>query len=324
MRSIRMASIASVVAVVGSLVSPLAPAQNWPSRPVQVLVGYSPGGGGDILTRAFATELSKNLGQSFIVENRPGANGSLALNAVAKAPPDGSMIGFFIPSNVIDALTKKDLPFDLQKDIAPVVMFVTNPLLLTVHPDIPANTLKEFIDMAKAQPGKINVGSPGRGSTNELLQELINVKAGISLTQVAYKGGAPEMAAILAKEVHGGWVSPTQSLPLINAGKLRPLAISTTQRLPSLPNIPAVAESLPGVAADVWFAFGMRAGTPAAIINRLNAEVNRINKTPEMTERINKLGAIQLYNTPDEFGAFMKAEFEKWGSLLKQVPIKLE
>lgn len=323
MRYVQCVRLAAAI-LAGVLVSFSVHAQNWPSKPVQVLVGFAPGGGGDILTRAFAAELAKNLGQPFVVENRPGANGALAVGAVAKSAPDGSMMSLFIPSNVIDALTRKDLTFDLQKEIAPVVMFVTNPLLLTVHPDIPANTLKEFLDMAKAQPGKINVGSPGRGSTNELLQELINLKAGLTLTQVAYKGGAPEMTAILAKEVHGGWVSPTQSMPLISAGKLRPLAISTTQRLPMLPNIPSVSETLPGVAADVWFAFGMRAGTPAVIINRLNAEVNRINKTPEMTERINKLGAIQLFNTPEEFGAFMKAEFEKWGSLLKQVPIKLE
>lgn len=157
-----------------------------------------------------------------------------------------------------------------------------------------------------------------------MLQELINLKAGINVAQIAYKGGAPEMAAIMAKEVHAGWVSPGQSMAQINAGKLRPIAISTAQRLPMLPNVAAVAETLPGVAGDVWFAFGMRSGTPPAIINRLNAEVNRINKTPEMTERINKLGAIQLFNTPEEFGAFMKAEFEKWGSLLKQVPIKLD
>lgn len=158
---IRRVAVAAAAAMACSILSTGALAQAWPSKPVQVLVGFAPGGGGDILTRAFAAELAKNLGQPFIVENRPGANGAIALNAVAKGPTDGSLMSFFIPSNVIDALTKKDLAFDFQKDIAPVVMFVTTPLLLTVHPDIPANSLKDFIDMAKAQPGKINVAVRG-------------------------------------------------------------------------------------------------------------------------------------------------------------------
>jgi tripartite-type tricarboxylate transporter receptor subunit TctC len=298
--------------------------QSWPARPVKVLVGFAPGGGGDILTRAFSAELEKSLGQPFIVENRPGANGTIAIDATAKSAPDGYTMCLVISANIIDVLVRKDMPFDLMRDIAPVSLIVTNPLVLAVNPSLPAKSFKEFLELAKSKPGVLNIGTPGIGSTNELLQELINYRAGVKTNQVAYKGGAPSQTAVLTNEVDGAWVSPTQSMPLLNAGKMRPLAISTTQRLPLLPNLPSVSETLPGVAADVWFGYGVRAGTSPAIVNQLNAELTRINKTPEMTERISKLGAIQLFSTPSEFGAFMKAEIDKWGELLKKVPIKFQ
>ena len=299
-------------------------AQAWPTKPLRIVVGFAPGGGGDILARAFGGELEKVLGQSVLVENKPGANGVIAMDLVAKSAPDGYNIALAISSTVTNSLLKKDLPYDLWKDLAPVVMFATTPLLLVVHPDVPAKTLKEFIDLVKANPGKLNYGSPGNGSPIQLFQELLNVRVGLNIRHIPYKGGAPSMTASLSNEVQANWVSPIQSLPLIQAGKLRPLAISTKQRSPTVPDVPSVSETVPGYAADVWFGFLVRAGTPDAIINRLNAEVTRINKTPAMGERIAKLGAIQLYNTPAEYAAFMKEEADKWGELFKKVPIKAD
>ena len=311
-------------ALVVTLFSPMAFAQAWPARTIRIVVGFAPGGGGDILSRAFGAELEKGLGQSVIVENRTGANGAIGMDLIAKSAPDGYNMGMALSSTVTDSFLKKDMPYNLWTDLAPVALFATNPLVLAVHPDVPAKTLKEFIDLVKASPGKLNYGSPGNGSPIQLFQELLNFRVGLNIRHIPYKGGAPAMAAVLSNEVQASWVSTTQSLPLIQAGRLRPLAISTKQRNPTLPDVPAVSELVPGYAADVWFGFVVRAGTPAPIVNRVNAEVNRINKTPVMTERIAKLGAIQLSGTPAEFGAFMKEEGDKWGELFKKVPIKVD
>jgi tripartite-type tricarboxylate transporter receptor subunit TctC len=299
-------------------------AQAWPTKPLRIVVGFAPGGGGDIIARAFAGELDKALGQPVVVENRPGANGAIAVDLVAKSPPDGNTLALAISSTVTNSLLNKDLPYDLWKDLAPVVMFATTPLILVVHPDVPAKTAKEFIDLVKAKPGQLNYGSPGNGSPIQLFQELLSLRVGLDIKHIPYKGGAPAQTAVLANEVQASWVSPAQSLPLVQAGRLRPLAISTKQRSSALPDVPSMSETVPGYVADVWYGFLVRAGSPAAAINRLNAEVSRINKTPAMTERMTKLGNIQLYNTPAEFGAFMKEEADKWGELFKKVPIKAD
>jgi tripartite-type tricarboxylate transporter receptor subunit TctC len=299
-------------------------AQAWPTKPLRIVVGFAPGGGGDIIARAFAGELDKALGQPVVVENRPGANGAIAVDLVAKSPPDGNTLALAISSTVTNSLLNKDLPYDLWKDLAPVVMFATTPLILVVHPDVPAKTAKEFIDLVKSRPGQLNYGSPGNGSPIQLFQELLSLRVGLDIKHIPYKGGAPAQTAVLANEVQASWVSPAQSLPLVQAGRLRPLAISTKQRSSALPDVPSMSETVPGYVADVWYGFLVRAGSPAAAINRLNAEVSRINKTPAMTERMAKLGNIQLYNTPAEFGAFMKEEADKWGELFKKVPIKAD
>ena len=299
-------------------------AQAWPTKPLRIVVGFAPGGGGDIIARAFAGELDKALGQPVVVENRPGANGAIAVDLVAKSPPDGNTLALAISSTVTNSLLNKDLPYDLWKDLAPVVMFATTPLILVVHPDVPAKTAKEFIDLVKSRPGQLNYGSPGNGSPIQLFQELLSLRVGLDIKHIPYKGGAPAQTAVLANEVQASWVSPAQSLPLVQAGRLRPLAISTKQRSSALPDVPSMSETVPGYVADVWYGFLVRAGSPAAAINRLNAEVSRINKTPAMTERMVKLGNIQLYNTPAEFGAFMKEEADKWGELFKKVPIKAD
>jgi len=299
-------------------------AQAWPTKPLRIVVGFAPGGGGDIVSRAFAGELDKALGQPVVVENKPGANGAIAVDLVAKSPPDGHTIALAISSTVTNSLLKKDLPYDLWKDLAPVVMFGTTPLVLVVHPDVPAKTTREFIDLVKSRPGQLNYGSPGNGSPIQLFQELLNLRVGLDIRHIPYKGGAPAQTAVLANEVQASWVSPAQSLPLVQAGRLRPLAISTVQRSPTLPDVPSVSETVPGYSADVWYGFLVRAGSPAAGINRLNTEVNRINKTPAMTERMAKIGIIQLYNTPAEYTAFLKEEADKWGDLFKKVPIKAD
>ncbi len=298
-----------------------AQAQTWPSKPLRMVLGFAPGGGSDILGRAFAAELGKALGQTVIVENKPGANGVIAMDAVAKSEPDGYTFGMAISSTVTNTLLRKEMPYDLWKDLTPVVLFSTTPLVLVVPPAFAPKTLQEFIALIKANPGKYNYGSPGNGSPIHLFQELLNYKVGLNIKHIPYKGGAPSMAATVSNEVQANWVSPIQSLGLIKAGKLRALAISTKQRSPVLPDVPSVSEVVPGYAADVWFGFMMRAGTPPAIVERLAKEVNRINKTPDMTARIAKMGAIQLSSTPAEFATFMKEEADKWSELFKVTPI---
>jgi len=315
-----------VLGVVLGLVQP-AHAQDYPTKAVHVLVGYAPGGGADILTRAFAGELQKALGQPFVVENRPGANGILAAAQLAKSAPDGYTLGVAVPSNVTNMLLYKsgDERYDFVKDFAPIAPMATTPLILVVHPSLPVNNVKELIALAKAKPGEINYAGAGSASSAQLFMELMNYKAGIKMTHVPYKGGSPGLMATLSGEVSATWVSTAVGLSHIKAGKLKALAVSTEKRIPALPDVPTLSEAgVPGYIADVWYGLQAPAGTPKAIIQKLNSEMTRIAKTPQMQERIEKLGAIPLYATPEQFAATIAAEGSLWSELFKNVQIKTD
>ena len=300
-------------------------AQNYPTKPVRVIVGFAPGGGGDILSRAFASEMEKALGQPFLVENRPGANGLVAAGQLAKLPADGYTLGMTVPAVFTNALLVPNTPYKVPNDFQPIGMMATTPMLLVVHPKVQANSVKEFIALAKASPGKVNYAGAGNASTVHLFMELLNYKAGIQTTHIPYGGGGPGMASTVAGDTDVTWVSTVQGLPLVNAGKLKVLAVSTAQRIKSLPNVPTMIEAgVPGFAVDVWFGYHAPAGTPRPIVERLNAEMNRIARTPDMLARIDKLGAVPMYGSAEDFAAVQKAEVDRWTELFKHVTIKVE
>lgn len=316
MKLARLAVAAGALALASS-----AMAQNYPSKPVTVLVGFAAGGGGDILTRAYAAELGKAFNQSFVVENRPGANGMVAASALAKAAPDGYTLGMSVPALLTNALLVPTVPYKLS-EFQPVGLMAATPMVLVMNPNVPAKNVKEFVAMAKAQPGKINYAGAGVASTAQLFMELFNFKAGIQTAHIPYKGGAPGMASTVAGETAITWVSTAQGLPLINAGKLRAIAVSTEKRVPSLPDVPTMKEAgVNDFVLDVWFGYWAPAGTPRPIVDRLNAEMNRINKSPEMQARLDKLSVLPMFGSPEDVARVQQAEINQWTELFKHVKI---
>lgn len=299
-------------------------AQTYPNKPVTVYVGFAAGGGGDILTRAYSQELSKNLGQPFVVDNRAGANGMVAAGALAKSAPDGYTLGMAVPALLTNALLVPSVPYKVT-DFQPIGGMATTPMVLVAHPEVKAKNVKEFIALAKSQPGKLNYAGAGPASSAQLFMELFNYKAGIQTAHIPYKGGAPGMAATMAGETAVTWVSTAQGLPLIEAGKLRPLAVSTPKRVPALKDVPTMAESgVPGFTLDVWFGIQAPAGTPRPIVDKLNAEMNKIAKSPEMQDRLQKMAVMPIYGSADDFGAIQKAEYASWAELFKHVKVSAE
>ena len=297
--------------------------QTYPDKPIRILVGFAPGGGGDTLARAFQPELSKALGQSVVVENRPGANSMIAAGLVAKSPPDGYTLGVSSPPDITNALIYGNIAAYKITDFVPVAPMATLPLLLVVTPSFPANNVKEFIELAKAKPGYINYGTAGVGAPNHLFMELFAHKMGLKLTAIPYKGGAQSAAAVLAGDVHAAWVSGPQAMPQIKAGRFKPLAISSRTRNAALPDVPTMLESgVPGFAVDTWFGIHAPAGTPPAIVKQLNAEITRIAKSKEMVERIEKSGSIPLYLTPEEFADLVNNEAKLWKDLFENVDLQ--
>jgi tripartite-type tricarboxylate transporter receptor subunit TctC len=309
------AALALAVTLTGTAV-----AQSYPTKPIRILVGFAAGGAGDILTRDFASALQKSLGQPVVVENKAGANGIIATEAVAKSPPDGYTLVLAINSTVTNPLLYKTIPYDVWKDFVPVSLIANTPLVLACTPSFPPKDLKELIAYAKARPGEVTYGSPGNGSIIQLAMELMNAKAGIRMTHVPYKGGAPAMTGVLAGDVNCSWFSIAQSLQNIKAGKLRALAV--TEKSSTLPDVPRAADAgVPGYTADTWYGYLAPAGTPPAIVEKLNAELKRIGRTPEMLARLSALGALPMHGTSAEFASFMRSEAAKWGEVITATKI---
>jgi tripartite-type tricarboxylate transporter receptor subunit TctC len=327
MNFVRTAARALAIAILSITSATPAFAQNYhyPTKPVRVLVGFAPGGGGDILSRAYAAELEKALGQPFLVENRPGANGMIAAGALAKAAPDGYTLAMTVPAVLTNALLVPSTPYKVPNDFQPIAGMATTPMLLVVNPDFPARTVKEFVALAKVKPGSINYAGAGAASSAQLFMEYFNYKAGIKTTHIPYQGGAPGMTATVAGDTAVTWVSTAQGLPLVKAGKLRAIAVSTPKRIAALPDVPTMVEAgVPGYALDVWFGYAAPAGTPKPIVDKLNAEMNRIARSPAMLERLEKMGVIPMYGSADDFAAVQKAEYDRWAELFKHVTIKAD
>jgi tripartite-type tricarboxylate transporter receptor subunit TctC len=317
--------LGTVVCLFAAAMSLTTKAADYPTRPVHVIVGLTAGSGVDIMARLVGQKLAESMGQPFVVENRPGAGSNIATHFAAQAAPDGYTI--FVPTiaNAINATLYKNLQFDVLRDFSPVILAATAPNLLIVNPKVPANTVQEFIALAKKQPGKLTIGSSGIGTSPQMTGELFRRRAGIDLLPVPYKGGPEATAALLGGQIDSLFAITSTALPHIAAGRVRALAVTSRARSPLLPNVPTVAESgMPGFEAVTWFGFAVPTGTPRPIIDRLNVEIGKALAMPDIKQKLAVQGIDVAGDTPEQFGAYMHDEFAKWGQLVKDSGAKVE
>ena len=300
-------------------------AQAYPSRqPVRIVVGFPPGGATDIMARLMGDWLTERLGQQFLIENKPGASGNIGIEVVAKAPPDGYTLLTVVTPVAINPALFTNLPFDFMRDIAPVIYLARLAYVVVVNPSVPAATLPELIAYAKANPGKINYGSAGAGTPQNITCELFKMMSGVNLVHVPYKGGAPAVADLVAGHVQVIFAPVSEAIPHIKAGKLRALAVTPAKRLDVFPDVPSVGEFLPGYEATGFAGIGAPKATPAAIIDLLNKELNAGLADPKIRARIEELGGTVVGGTPAEFGKIISDATEKWAKVVKFAGIKAE
>jgi tripartite-type tricarboxylate transporter receptor subunit TctC len=297
--------------------SRIASAQTYPTRPVRLVVGFAAGQAIDILARLIAQSLSERFGQQFIVENRPGGSGNIATEAVVRAPPDGYTLLAVGSNNMINATLYEKLNFDFIRDIALVASIYRVPQVMEVNPSFPAKTLPELIAYAKANPGKINFASAGNGSVAHVTAELFKMMAGVNMQHVPYRGAAPALTDLLGGQVHLMFDNMPSSIEHIRAGRLRPLAVTATARLEGLPDVPTVADFLPGFETSAWAGIGAPKNTPAEIIDQLNRETNAALADPKLKARVADLGGMVFPLSPAEYEKRVAEETEKWGKVVK-------
>jgi tripartite-type tricarboxylate transporter receptor subunit TctC len=302
--------------------SRFARAQAYPVRPVRIVVGFAAGGTTDIVSRLAGQWLSERFGQQFVIENRPGASANLAAEAVVRASADGYTLLSLSTTNAINATLFEKLSFNLNRDLAMVAGLIRSPLVLEVHPALPVNTVPEFIAYAKANPGKVTMASFGTGSTSHAAGELFKMMAGVDLLHVPYRGSGPMLNDLLGGQVHMAFDNLPASIEHIRAGSLRALAVSTTTRSEALPNLPTIAEFVPGYEASAWNGVAAPKNTPAEIIGTLSSEINAALADPKMKHRITELGATVFPISPVEFATFVVEETEKWAKVIKFAGIK--
>jgi tripartite-type tricarboxylate transporter receptor subunit TctC len=302
-----------------------ATAQTFPTRPVRVVVPYSPGGSTDVMLRLLAPRMSEILGQPVVVENRPGGSSTIGLNIAAKAQPDGHTIGIAnITFGANPSLIKK-MPFDSAKDLLPVSQITVVTLVLSVHPSVPAKTVKQLIALARRKPGALNYASAGNASANHLATERFSSITGVKMTHVPYKGGGPAVVALLSGETALLFATIPSAIHHFKTGALRPLGVSNLKRSVALPDVPTIAESgVPGFASNEWNGALVPAGTPRAAIDRLYQAISKSIAIPAVRERIITLGAEPIGSTPEAFGAFIRSEFSTWAKIVKEVGIRVE
>jgi tripartite-type tricarboxylate transporter receptor subunit TctC len=302
----------------------LAQAQNFPSRPVRWIVGFAPGGGNDIVARLLGQWLQEKLGQPFVIENRPGAASNIATEMVVRAAPDGHTLLLISSNNATNAALYTNLSFDFARDIAPVAAISRNSLVMAVNAALPVKTVPEFVAYAKQNPGKINMASAGTGGIGHLTGELFKMMTGISLVHVPFRGNGPALTALLGGQVDVLFPSLASAREYIAAGKLRGLGVTAATRSDVLPDLPTVAEFVPGFEASTWYGVGAPKNTPAAVIEKLNAAVDAAIVDPTIKARFAELGDLPTPMTPTAFGQFMAAETEKWGKVVKFAGVKPE
>ncbi len=299
-------------------------AQAYPARPVRIIVGFAAGGATDIFARMSGQWLSERLGQSFVIENRPGAGSNIAAEAVVRASPDGYTLLMVSSANAINAALYDKLNFNLVQDIAPIAGINRATYVMAVNPSFPAKTVPEFIAYAKANQGKINMASAGNGSTPHLAGELFKIMAGVNLIHVPYRGGGTALPDLLAGQVQVYFANMASSIEHIRAGKLRALAVTTAARSEALPEVPTVSEFVPGYEASGWFGIAAPKSTSSEIVDKLNKQINEGLADPKMKARLADLGGVPMPMTPAEFGKFIVDETEKWGKVIRTANIKAD
>jgi tripartite-type tricarboxylate transporter receptor subunit TctC len=304
--------------------SRIAGAQAYPTRPVRIVAATAPGGVPDILARLLGPWLSEQFGQQFVVENRPGGGNNIGTEAVVRASPDGYTLIMIDSSAAINATLYEKLNYNFIRDIAPVASISRGHLIMMVNPSVPARTIPEFIAYAKANPGKINMASPGIGSQPHVAGELFKMMAGVDMVHVPYRGGGAVLTDLLGGQVQAFFGGPPLTLEHIKAGKLRPLAVTTATRWAGLPDVPTVGDFLPGYEASAVFGVGAPKNTPPEIIDRLNNEINAALAAPRIRARLADLGTTVLAGSPADFGRLIAEETEKWGKVIKFAGIKPE
>jgi tripartite-type tricarboxylate transporter receptor subunit TctC len=299
-------------------------AQAYPSRPIRVIVGFPAGGPTDITARVMAQWLSERLGQQIVIENRAGAGSNIAVEATINAPPDGYTLLIVGATNAINATLYEKLNFNFIRDIAPVAGIIRVPLIMAVHPSVPVKTVAEFIAYAKANPGKINMGSGGIGTTLHVSGELFEMMTGVDMLHVPYRGAGPMLTDLLGGQVQVGFDPMPSSIGYVKAGQLRPLAVTTATRSEALPELPTVGDFVAGYEASTWYGVGAPKNTPAEIIEKLNKEINAGLADPKLKARLTDLGGMMLTGSAAEFGAFIVEETEKWAKVVKFSGAKAE
>jgi tripartite-type tricarboxylate transporter receptor subunit TctC len=316
MRFIFNASVSLVFAA--CLISPGFAAETYPDRPVRLVVGFPPGGAADILGRIAAQHLTNGLGQQVVVDNRGGAGGLIATEITARANPDGYTLFFTSIPHVINPHLYSKVSYDAIRDFTPIIQFVAVPLMMAAGPSLPAKTVKEVISLAKAKPGQVNYGSGGSGSSSHLAMELFKSMAQVDLTHVPYKGTGPLITDMLGGQIGLTIASAVPLTPQVKTGKLRALGVTGPRRSPAFPDVPAIAETVPGYEVVNWFGIVAPAGTPKAVIARVNAELNKALKSPELVKMLNAQTAEAVGGTPEAFGKVIRADYAKWAKVVKQ------
>ena len=306
---------ASAAALSG--IAPAASAQNYPARPLRLIVGYPAGGSTDLVARIMGAWLTDRLGQSVVIENRPGAGTNLAVQAVVASPPDGYTLLFVATTNAINTSFHSTLPFDFLRDLAPVAGLVELPFVMEVNPSLPANTVAEFIAHAKANPGKINAASFGTGTVSHMAWELFKLMAGVEMVHVPYHGGAPMVTDLIGGRVQAGIDALPNSLPHIRSGALRALAMTGPARSAALPDVPTVGETVAGYEVSGWTGIAVPVGTPAAIVATLNREINAGLSDPRIAARLAEVGGRPILVTAEQFGAMWQRDTDKWAKVVK-------
>jgi tripartite-type tricarboxylate transporter receptor subunit TctC len=314
----------SLIALLATFASLDAAAQTYPTQTIRLIVPFPAGGSNDVMGRLIAPHLEKALGQTVIVDNRPAAAGQVGTEAVARANPDGHTLLLVASSHTVQPALNPKLPYNSEKDFAPVSLVNTNAMFFFVNPSVPANTLAEFVELAKKEPGKYNYASPGVGSQTQLTVELLSRRTGIKLQHIPYRGGAPATQAMLSGETHFTMLAPNVIFPHIESGKIRAIATGDRKRHPRLPNLTTTEEQgFKGLEAIQWVGVFATAGTPRPVIDRLNKEINRIIQLPDVVAVLDKQGVSPNGSTPEEFQALISLEINQWREIAREANIKL-
>lgn len=318
-----MKTIVSFILFIG--LCPAALAQTYPARPIRLIVPFAPGGGTDITARSIALKLGERWRQQVLVDNRPGANGTIGVDLAAKAAPDGYTLTMISSSHTVNVNLLKTVPYDLVRDLAPVTQATRQPYSLVIHPSLPAKSVKQLIALARSRPGDLNYGSSGAGGLSHLSGALFGTLAGINIVHIPYKGGNPALIDVIAGQIQMLFSTLLQAGPHVRSGKLRALAVTTAKRWPGTPELPTMMEAgVPGYEVTQWYGMLAPAKVPPEIVGRLNKEIARILHEPDVAKRLAADGAEAVGNTPEEFGAHIRSEIAKYGKIIQKIGLKAD